>query len=109
MSDAAVFRTRVEGELRRAMRDRDAITVTALRSVLSAVDNASAVDASAHDPSTSEVPRRRVDLAEVRAIVQRIAEEHEAAARHYTDLGQHETATRLLREAASARRCLDAE
>lgn len=107
MSAAAAFRARVEGELRRALRERDAMTVTALRSVLNAVDNASAVDASAHDPSTSEVPRRHVDLAEVSAIVQRVAEEHEAAARDYTDLGQHEAATRMIGEAAIARRCLD--
>ena len=108
MSDAAsTFRARVERDLRTAMRERDPIAVPALRAVLSAVDNAGAVDASTLETGATEVPRRHVAPDEVAAIVVQVVREREEAARHYTDLGQHQAATRLSAEAAIMRRCLD--
>ena len=92
-----------------ALKARDAVAVSALRSALAAVENAGAVEAS-HAPSpgsgpiagavaglgASEVERRPVD---VRAVVAAEVEHRRAAAREYVDLGRPDRADRLTAEA----------
>lgn len=102
--NALPVRDRMKIELKRAMKARAAHTVTMLRSLLSAVDNAEAVDApdgpvpvTGHTP---DVPRRRLSEAEILAILQREADDHRAALAEYERLGRAEEAARLRAELA---------
>ena len=92
-----------------ALKSRDAVAVSALRSALAAIENAGAVDA-AQAPlpgsgpiagavaglGASEVERRPVD---VRAVVTAEVEQRHAAAREYAELGRPDRAERLRAEA----------
>ena len=92
-----------------ALKARDRVAVSALRSALGAIENAGAADpAHAPPPSAgpiagavaglgaSEVERRPVD---VRAVVAAEVEQRRAAAREYADLGRPDRAERLRAEA----------
>lgn len=92
-----------------AIKARDAVAVSALRSALGAIENAGAVDAGQAPPLTSgpiagaveglgaaEVERRPVD---VRAVVAAEVEQRQAAAREYAELGRPDHAERLRAEA----------
>lgn len=96
------IRQRMRTELKRAMQARDKHQITMLRSLLSAVDNAEAVDAptgpvpiTGHTP---DVPRRQLSEEQIIAILQREADEHRAALAKYEQLGQAEEAARLRAE-----------
>ena len=103
--DAATLRR----ALTAALKARDAVAVSALRSALAAVENAGAVDA-AQAPApvsgpiagavsglgASEVERRPVD---VRAVVAAEVDQRRSAAREYADLGRPDRAERLHAEA----------
>ncbi|MDO5699137.1 MAG: hypothetical protein Q4G51_14315 [Dermatophilus congolensis] len=79
----------LRGELRQAMRARDAVATSAIRSALAALDNAGAVPtdvrAGAVEDSrvgagSADVARRELSHDEARAIVQREIDERHAAA-----------------------------
>ena len=92
-----------------ALKSRDAVAVSALRSALAAIENAGAVDPGHAPPPGSgpiagavdglvaaEVERRPVD---VRAVVAAEVEQRRSAAREYTELGRPDYADRLHAEA----------
>jgi uncharacterized protein YqeY len=102
-------------DLMAARKARDEIASAALRSAIAAIDNAEAVD----DPrsarrggdsqhiagatagaGSSDVPRRTLTEAEMKAIVRTQVEERHHAADQYENLGREDQATRLRREAA---------
>ena len=110
------IRTRLRQALGDALKARDAGTVSALRSAISAIGNAEAIDAGAaraagtgsvHFAGTvaglgaGEAERRRLTEADVAAIVRQEATEREAAAGDYERAGQTAKAARL-REGAQA-------
>jgi Yqey-like protein len=95
------------------MSARDTIAVAALRSAMSALDNAEAVDRSHAPPPTSvigdvrrgvgaaEVSRRELSEQDAVEIVRAEVTERTAAASEYERLGRAEQATRLRAEAAA--------
>jgi uncharacterized protein YqeY len=107
----------VRDQLRRALGDalksRDMVAVSALRSALGAIDNATAVPAgpaatSASSPhiagaaaglGATETERRRLSDDDVSAIVRAEVTERQAAARDYERAGHTDRAGRLRREA----------
>jgi uncharacterized protein len=107
---------RLRAELRTAMRDRDAVAVSALRSTLGALANATAVPGvplsggadqhvagSVVGVGAAEAPRRELTDADAVAIVRaEIAERHAAAAQY----GASAAADRLRAEAAVLTRFL---
>ena len=106
------IRTRLRRALTNALKARDASTVSALRSALSAIGNAEAVDPGPARPAgtgsahfagavaglgAGEAARRRLTEADIAAIVRAEAAEREAAAREYERGGHAEEAARLRR------------
>ena len=104
------IRTRLGRALGDALKARDAGTVSALRSAMSAIGNAEAVDpgparaagtGSVHIAGAvaglgaGEAKRRRLTEADVAAIVRQEAAEREAAAGDYERAGQTAKAARL--------------
>jgi uncharacterized protein len=113
MADSAV-RQRLASALTAALKARDTIAVSALRSALAAIDNAAAVpagpspSASAGSPhvagaaaglGAAEAERRYLTEAETEEIVRTEVAERRAAARTYQQAGRPDQADRLLREA----------
>ena len=114
-------RSRLRTALRAAMKERDAVAMSALRSALAAIDNASAVPASSQRPAASpsaappsetvpiaggvaglggaEVARCAVTEEEAAAIAAAEAADRRAAARDYRAAGRADRADRLLSEA----------
>jgi uncharacterized protein len=116
-SPEPALRRRLRDELAAAMKARDATTVRALRSVLAAIDNAEAADASAaprQEPGViaggaaglgaGEVARRTVTEQDVRDILSMAIEEREDAALQYDALQRPDEAQRLRDEAVVLRR-----
>jgi uncharacterized protein YqeY len=107
------LRQRLGESLKVAMNARDAAAMAALRSAMSAVDNAEAVDRSYAPPPTrivgdvrlgvgaGEVARRELSEQDVVEIVLSEVKERAAAADEYERLGRVEQATRLRAEAAA--------
>ena len=108
------FRQRLHLALRQALKARDTIATSALRSALAAIDNAGAVPpapapaAGAGGPhvagavaglGAAEAERRSLTAAEVEEIVRTEVAERQAAARDYDRVGHAEQADRLRREA----------
>ena len=97
--------------LKDAMKARDEVAVSALRSAMAALDNATAVEAalpavehehiagSAGRLGAAEMARDELSEAEARDVVAREIEERRVAARAYDGLGRPETAARLRAEA----------
>lgn len=112
MSDqGSSLRRRLRDALTVAMKQRDRVAITALRSTLAAIDNAEAVDTSAM-PSGSlaiesspvgigvaEVARRSLSNEDVAQIVRSEIADREAAALDYDRAGQPERAQALRAEA----------
>jgi uncharacterized protein YqeY len=104
--------TRLRGDLTAALKARDSVAVAALRSALSALDNAGAVEspeaptegsehvagASAGVGST-DVARRVLGEDDVSAILRSLIEEHAGAADEYARIGRDDIAERLRNEA----------
>ena len=104
---------RLRAALAPAMRQRDRVAMSALRSALAAIDNAEAVDP-AHAPrpgqgriagavsgvGAAEVPRRTLSAGEAAQVVRAEIAQREAAAAAYERLGREEQAARLRAEAA---------
>ncbi|MBO0684579.1 MAG: GatB/YqeY domain-containing protein [Candidatus Dormibacteraeota bacterium] len=101
-------------DLVRAIKARDAVAAAALRSALSAIENAEAVDTpraaggpggdgnfagSVKGLGATEAERRDLSAAEVEEIVRREMVERLAAAREYERLGEAAPADRLKEEA----------
>lgn len=105
------LRERLRTALPRAVRNRDDVTVAALRSTLAALDNAEAVSADPHvhragaleaaprGAGAAEVPRRPLSGAEVVGVVRAEIDDRHAAADAYAAVGEHERAARLRAEA----------
>jgi uncharacterized protein YqeY len=106
----------VHADLRRALtvaiKARDAVAISALRSALAAIENATAVDAEPASPPTTgpiaravsglgagEVERRQLTEADVRALVRAEVEQRIAAAAQFDGLGRPDRAERLRAEA----------
>ncbi len=123
-SAPATLRDRLAAALPDAMRSRDAVALSALRGALAAIANAEAVPLDlplAAVPTTSadvagavaglastEVPRRDLDEAEIRAIVLAEAGSRSCAARSYSAAGEHARSDVLRAEADLLRRFVDA-
>src|ERR1700734_919136 len=101
-----------------AIKGRDRVGVTALRSALAAIENAEAVEVSGaarrglaiEESATlggTEVQRRVLTEADVTGIVDAEITDQEAAARTYATVGQADRADLLLAEAAVLRGYLD--
>ncbi|MGH3152986.1 MAG: hypothetical protein ACRDOB_19980 [Streptosporangiaceae bacterium] len=112
---ADTTRQRLQLALRQALKARDPVATSALRSALAAIDNASAVPAgpppgagagSVHVAGAvsglgaSEAERRVLDAAEAEQIVRAEIAERRAAAQDYEARGHPDRAARLRREAS---------
>jgi uncharacterized protein YqeY len=110
---AEQWRSWLREALTSAMRERRVSAIKALRSTLSAIDNAEAVDtteALKPEPGpiagavsglgAAEVARRQLTSDEVRGIIQREIDERRAAALDYERAGREERAGELRDEAA---------
>ena len=95
------LRRAIRDDLLAAQRDRDVDRVRLYRTLLAAVDNAEAVDASQTwdrsppDLGETEVARRVLDAEAVAALLQHEIDERLAAADQYRDNGMTELAARL--------------
>lgn len=103
------LRTRLSADLRAAIKAREAVQIPALRSVLAALDNASAVDlatatSSGHGQApppfatSAEVPRRELTAQEVADLLAREIARLQEAALKLRALGRAEAAARALAE-----------
>ena len=83
--------TRLDADLRDAQRRRSRYEVAAMRSLKSALANAESVPVEKRPyelvEGSADVPRRELDAAHVRAIVQAEVEERQRAIAEYQDLG----------------------
>jgi uncharacterized protein len=118
--DRDTIRAGLELALRTAIKARDTVAVSALRSVLAAIGNAEAVPQPTRSTTTAasadgavasqhvaggatglgatEADRKTLTGDETAALVRNEIAERQAAARQYEDAGHQERAARLLRE-----------
>jgi uncharacterized protein len=108
------LRSRLREHLTAALKARDSVAVAPLRSAIAAIDNAEAVDGGAAPPpansahiagaspgaGSSDVARRELSPADVRAVVRAQIDERLQAAEEYERHGRADQAERLRREAA---------
>ena len=107
------LRTQLKTDLRHAMKERQKETVTALRILLAAIDNAEAVQT---DTSfvpvagrTNDVPRKLLTEAHIQQILQaEVAKQREAVA-ECERLGQNDAAEQIRAELAVMSKYLDAK
>jgi len=109
MSDmAASLRRQLNGDLLLAMKAKDIIAVSALRSVLSALDNASAVPvgtvAAPVFGRNGDVPRRDLSDTDCQSIISAEVSARVLAAEEYARLGRADVAARLRAEQAVVER-----
>ena len=135
-ADGDAIKAGLELALRAAIKARDTVAVSALRSALAAIGNAEAVPqptgsttststeagvAQAHGAAASqhvaggamglgaaETDRKTLTGDETAALVRNEIAERQAAARQYEDAGHQERAARLLREARVIQAALEA-
>ncbi|WP_028933767.1 GatB/YqeY domain-containing protein [Pseudonocardia spinosispora] len=111
------MRTVLRQDLTSAIKARDRVAITALRSALAAIENAEAADNTAPSPSGNahfagsvaggaEVPRRVLTEHDVRAIVEAEVQERSTSSAEYERLGREDAAERLHAEAAVLARYL---
>ena len=109
--DTSPLRTRLSTDLRLAMKARDMLTTLTLRSLLEAMDNASAVPMTAeHVPvygRSGDVPRRIVTEDDYRLIVRNEVAARQAAALEYERLGRIEAAAHVRAELTVVMRYID--
>jgi uncharacterized protein len=123
-SSGAGIRSRLQTALRAAMKERDAVAVSGLRSALAAIANAEAVPlptapsgrppagdqhvaGSVPGPGGGEASRRAITEDEATAIAVAEVTERRTAARDYEAAGHPDRARRLLREARAIESALD--
>jgi uncharacterized protein YqeY len=112
MTPAQIWRETLRTSLLTARKDRDTTRVAALRSALSAIDNAETPDGVGVDASASgaianavvglgaaEVARRELSDAQIRELVRAEIDERLTAARDFTAGGHTERAAKLHAEA----------
>jgi uncharacterized protein YqeY len=90
---------RLQADLRVAMEQRDSLRVSVIRTTLSALSNAEAVDPEDYGSGVTEVPRRVLPEQEIRSVVERERDELRASARGMHRVGAHDRARDLLRQA----------
>lgn len=104
----ATVKLRLRRALRAAMAERQAPEVEILRSLLGAIDQAEAVPVAPGggytavrfgDPA-AEVPRKRLSVEDVRAVIERERDELRHAAETYASIAQADIAARCLLKAA---------
>lgn len=99
---AAAIRSRLNGDLRDAMKSRDLTATRALRSLLAALDNASAVPVSDASASvfrrSNDVPRRALSAQECESVLRNEAHSRSLAIAQYEQLGRSEDAEILRAE-----------
>jgi uncharacterized protein YqeY len=104
---AEAMRSRLQADLRAAMKARAASDVAVLRRLIAAIDNAGAVPlAPKSEPLQHEVERRRLSAGDVQAILRR---EHEAlrdAGEAFARLGRSAQSDEAAREMAVVSRYL---
>lgn len=122
------MRATLREHLTTALKARDRVAITALRSALAAIDNAEAVPAdhpldsvtgdkhvvtgneyvagAATGLGAADVERRHLTEADVRSIVENEVRERSVAAQEYERLGRTDFAGRLRAEAEVLSRCL---
>jgi len=110
-----MIRTSLRDDLKAALKSRDRVAVTALRSALAAIENAEAVPVDRPAGATAatsehvagavgglgaaEAERRHLTDADLRSIVEGEVRERSVAAREYERLGRTDLAERLRAEA----------
>ena len=104
------LRDRMGVALTSAMRARNRVAVSALRSALARVSNAEAVHVDSMPRAgaveearvgagAADAPRRELTEDDVRGIVEAEVAEHDHAARHFTDIGRPDEAARVAAQA----------
>ena len=112
------MRASLRDDLKAALKARDRVAITALRSALAAIDNAEAFPAdhpldsvagsvtgnehvagSASGLGAAEAQRRHLTEADLRSIVKKEVRERSVAAQEYEQLGRNDLAERLRAEA----------
>ncbi|MGV9800759.1 glutamyl-tRNA amidotransferase [Mycobacterium sp. NPDC003449] len=119
MTPAAQWRDTLRQSLLSARKNRDTGTVSALRSALSAIDNAETPDHGDLDVASgpiagavtgvgaAEVARRELSDADIRGLIQAEIDERLTAAGQYVSGGHHERAAELRTQVAVLRQLLD--
>jgi uncharacterized protein YqeY len=102
---------RLKADLRSAMKARESSTVMTLRAMLSALDNATAVEVDASFVPlygrTPDVPRRELSEAQQLEILRTEAESRRSTMRQFEQLGKVEDAARMRAELEVFARYLD--
>src|SRR5436309_1459962 len=93
------LRQRLQADLRVAMGSRDELRLSVLRTTLSALSNAEAVDPGNHPAGVTEAPRRVLAEDEIRDVVERERDELRLTAHRMHRVGAHERARELLGQA----------
>ena len=93
------LRNRLESDLRVALKSGDAMRVSVLRTTLSALSNAEAVDASVVPAGVTEVARRELGDQDVRSIVERERDELRTTADRMRRVGAPDRARELVAQA----------
>jgi uncharacterized protein len=111
-SPAVTVWSRLQVALRAAMKERDTVAMSALRSALGAIANAEVsenvpIAGSVAGLGGAEIDRREVTEDEATAIAAAEAADRRAAARHYQAAGHADRADRLRREAQAIESALD--
>ena len=96
----SALRHGLQADLRVALANRDGLRLSVLRTTLSALSNAEAVDPAEHAPGVSEVPRRVLADEEIRSVVERERDELRSTAHRMHRVGAHDRARELLDQAA---------
>lgn len=102
-ADAHALRTLLRRDLGVALKTRRAEAVAALRTTIAAIDNAEAVDPTTIGAGSTEVPRRDLSIAEVRAVMHDHIDDYVTEAERYQSLGRNDAAERLRRQADTLR------
>jgi uncharacterized protein YqeY len=100
---AHALRTLLRRDLGVALKTRHAEAVAALRTTIAAIDNAEAVDPTTVDAGSTEVARRDLSIADVRAVLHEHVDDYVTEADRYESLGRHDAAQRLRRQADTLR------
>ena len=95
----SALRQRLQADLRAAMDRRDGLRLSVLRTTLSALSNAEAVDPRNCPPGVTEVPRRVLDDEEIRSIVERERDELRVTSHRMQRVGAHDRARDLMAQA----------
>lgn len=95
----SALRQRLQEDLQVALGHRDRLRLSALRTTLSALANAEAVDPADHPPTATEVTRRVLADEEIRSVVERERDELRATAHRLRRVGAHDRARELLGQA----------